>query len=194
MNLKQTKTLVGMGILTAIVVVLQVLSMYITFGPFNITLALTPIIIGAALYGWQAGAVLGAVMGIVVLITNAQAFLAVSVVGTIITCILKSALAGLAAGMLYSLLAGKNRTVAVVTAAFVTPIVNTGVFLLGCLVFFLDTIKSWAGSDSVAHYMIFGLVGANFLIELGVNLALASAIVRILDVVLPSRKAARKAA
>ena len=62
MDLKQTKTLVGLGILTAIVAVLQVVSMYITFGPFNITLALTPIIIGAALYGWQAGAFLGAVM------------------------------------------------------------------------------------------------------------------------------------
>lgn len=191
MDLKQTKTLVGLGILTAIVAVLQVVSMYITFGPFNITLALTPIIIGAALYGWQAGAFLGAVMGIVVLLTNAQAFLAVNIPGTIITCILKSALAGLAAGVVYSLLAKKNRTAAVITAAFVTPIVNTGVFLLGCLVFFLDTIKAWAGSDSVAHYMIFGLVGSNFIIELAVNLALSSAIVRILDVVLPSRKSAR---
>lgn len=191
MDLKQTKTLVGLGILTAIVAVLQVISMYITFGPFNITLALTPIIIGAALYGWQAGAFLGAVMGIVVLLTNAQAFLAVNIPGTIITCILKSALAGLAAGVVYSLLAKKNRTAAVITAAFVTPIVNTGVFLLGCLVFFLDTIKAWAGSDSVAHYMIFGLVGSNFIIELAVNLALSSAIVRILDVVLPSRKSAR---
>lgn len=191
MDLKQTKTLVGLGIITAIVAVLQVMSMYITFGPFNITLALTPIIIGAALYGWQAGAFLGAVMGIVVLLTNAQAFLAVNIPGTIITCILKSALAGLAAGVVYSLLAKKNRTAAVITAAFVTPIVNTGVFLLGCLVFFLDTIKAWAGSDSVAHYMIFGLVGSNFIIELAVNLALSSAIVRILDVVLPSRKSAR---
>ena len=191
MDLKQTKTLVGLGILTAIVAVLQVISMYITFGPFNITLALTPIIIGAALYGWQAGSFLGAVMGIVVLLTNAQAFLAVNIPGTIITCILKSALAGLAAGVVYSLLAKKNRTAAVITAAFVTPIVNTGVFLLGCLVFFLDTIKAWAGSDSVAHYMIFGLVGSNFIIELAVNLALSSAIVRILDVVLPSRKSAR---
>ena len=191
MDLKQTKTLVGLGILTAIVAVLQVVSMYITFGPFNITLALTPIIIGAALYGWQAGAFLGAVMGIVVLLTNAQAFLAVNIPGTIITCILKSALAGLAAGVVYSLLAKKNRTAAVITAAFVTPIVNTGVFLLGCLVFFLDTIKAWAGSDSVAHYMIFGLVGSNFIIELAVNLALSSAIVRILDVVLPGRKSAR---
>ena len=191
MDLKQTKTLVGLGILTAIVAVLQVVSMYITFGPFNITLALTPIIIGAALYGWQAGAFLGAVMGIVVLLTNAQAFLAVNIPGTIITCILNSALAGLAAGVVYSLLAKKNRTAAVITAAFVTPIVNTGVFLLGCLVFFLDTIKAWAGSDSVAHYMIFGLVGSNFIIELAVNLALSSAIVRILDVVLPGRKSAR---
>ena len=54
--------------MTAIIVVLQVVASFVKFGPFSITLALAPIIIGAALYGAGAGAWLGAVFGVVVLI------------------------------------------------------------------------------------------------------------------------------
>ena len=88
----------GIGLLTAIVVVLQAMAVAIRFGVFNITLVLVPIVVGAALYGWKAGAWLGFVFGVVVLFTDAGAFLAVNVPGTIITCILKGALAGAAAG------------------------------------------------------------------------------------------------
>ena len=79
----------------------------------------------------------------------------------------------------------KNKTVAVFAAAAICPIVNTGVFLLGCLVFFLDTITGWAalyGFENVGAYMIFGLTGANFLIELGVNLVLAPVITRLIKI------------
>ena len=81
------QTLVGMGILTAIVIVLQGLASAIRFGPFSITLVLAPIIIGAAFYGWKAGAWLGFVFGVMVLLTDAGAFLAINVPGTIITCL-----------------------------------------------------------------------------------------------------------
>ena len=65
MKSQNTKALVGMGILTAIVIVLQFVASAIKFGPFSITLVLAPIIIGAALYGWKAGAWLGAVFGMI---------------------------------------------------------------------------------------------------------------------------------
>ena len=74
---------------------------------------------------------------------------------------------------------------AVVASAVVCPLVNTGVFLLGCLVFFLDTIRQWAagmGFESVGTYMLVGLVGVNFLIELGVNVVLGPVIVRIVNI------------
>ena len=137
-----TQALVGMGILTAIVVVLQFIGAFIKFGPFSITLVLAPIIIGAALYGWKAGAWLGAVFGIVVLLSgDAAAFMTVNAPGTVILCILKGTLAGAAAGLVYKALEKVNPWVAVIAAAIVCPVVNTGVFLLGCLVFFLDTVK-----------------------------------------------------
>jgi len=195
MKSKQIMTLVGMGILTAIVIVLQMVASAIHFGPFSITLVLAPIIIGAALYGPGAGAWLGTVFGAMVLLTgDAAAFLAVNVPGTICTCILKGLLAGLAAGAVYKLLEKKNQLASVVTAGIVCPVVNTGVFLLGCLVFFLDTVKEWgagAGYENVGAYFLFGFVGLNFVIELAINLVLSTAIVRILKILTSPAGAAR---
>ncbi|MGN1114815.1 MAG: ECF transporter S component [Oscillospiraceae bacterium] len=186
MKQTNTQTIVGIGILTAIVIVLQSMAVAIRFGTFSITLVLIPIVVGAALYGWKAGAWLGLVFGVVVLFTDSAAFMMINAPGTIITCILKGVLAGLVSGVVYKALEKKNQWLAVITAAVVCPIVNTGVFLVGCMVFFLDTIKEWAagaGFESVGTYLVVGFVGLNFLIEMGVNIVLSSAIVRILNVV-----------
>ncbi len=177
-------TLVGLGLLTAIVVVLQAMAISIRFGVFAITLTLVPIIVGAALYGWQAGAWLGFVFGVVVLFTDAGAFLAVNVPGTIITCILKGTLAGAAAGIVYDIISSRNRLVGVIAAGIASPVVNTGVFLLGCMLFFMDTIKEWAagaGFENAGAYMVTAFVGLNFVVEMVINLALSSAIVAIIE-------------
>lgn len=175
-----------MGIFTAIVIVLQALAIGIRFGMFSITLVLVPIVLGAAMYGWKAGSWLGLVFGVVVLCTDAGPFLAVNVPGTIITCILKGVLAGVAAAAVYKLLEGKNRWAAIIAAAVVCPVVNTGVFLLGCLIFFYDTIAEWAagaGSANVGAYLIGVMVGVNFLVEMAVNLCLSTVILRLLNIV-----------
>lgn len=177
-------TIVGLGLLTAVTVVLQAFAVGIRFGMFNITFSLVPIIVGAALYGWKSGAWLGFVFGVTVLLTDAGAFLAVNVPGTIVTCILKGALAGLAAGIVYKLVAKKNKVAAVAVAGIVSPIVNTGLFLLGCVLFFYDTVAAWGagmGFEDVGSYLIFGMVGVNFLVEAAVNLVLGSAIVLIIN-------------
>lgn len=179
-----TSTIVGIGLLTAIVVVLQAMAVAIRFGVFNITLVLVPIVVGAALYGWKAGAWLGFVFGVVVLFTDAGAFLAVNVPGTIITCILKGALAGAAAGAVYKLVEKKNSVAAVIAAGVVSPVVNTGTFLIGCSLFFLDTISEWAasaGAENVWVFMLTSFVGLNFIVELVINLVLSSAIVLIIS-------------
>jgi len=54
---------------------------------------------------------------------------------------------------------------------------------LGCQLFFLETISEWAamyGYADAGKYMIFGLAGVNFLIELGVNVVLAPVITRVI--------------
>ena len=89
-----TRTLTGVALFTAIVVVLQFLGAFIRFGPFSISLVLIPIVVGAALYGPWAGAWLGFVFGVVVLLSgDAAAFLVISPIGTILVVLLKGALA-----------------------------------------------------------------------------------------------------
>ncbi len=174
------KKLTGLALLTAVVVVLQVLTTLVArAGMFSFTIALVPIVVGAALYGWKAGAWLGFVFGAVTLM-DAAAFFAINIPGTIVTCIVKGTMAGLMAGVVYKLLEKKSRFAAVLAAAVTAPIMNTGFFILGCLAFFLETITEWADGGDVFLYIIAVLVGVNFFIELGVNLVLSPTIVKLI--------------
>lgn len=193
-----TRKLTGLALLTAVVVILQFLGAFIRFGPFSISLVLIPIVVGAALYGVLAGAWLGFVFGLVVLLSgDAAAFLVISPIGTVLVVLLKGALAGLCAGAVYRALSRVDAQIvlmvkskekwgvelAVIVAAVVAPVVNTGIFLLGCLVFFLPTVTEWGqamGFESVGKYMILGLVGGNFLFELLFNVILSPVIVRLI--------------
>ena len=119
---KQTENLVLGAILTAIVVVLQILGGFIKFGPFSVSLVLIPIVIGAAKCGVKIGTWLGLVFGTVVLLSGgATAFFAVNVFGTVLTVLLKGAACGFAAGLTYKLLAKYNKYAAVIAAAVVCP-------------------------------------------------------------------------
>ena len=181
------------AILTAIVVVLQMVGGAIRFGTFSISLVLIPIIIGAALCGKYIGAWLGLVFGIVVLISgDAAPFMAINVPGTIATVLLKGTLCGFFAGLTYELLSKINDWLGAYASAFVCPVVNTGIFLLGCRIFFYNTIGEWAvgagfGENAVG-YLFIGLAGINFLIELGVNLVLCPIIVRVVNIARKSLK------
>ena len=177
-----TRKMVLGAIMTALVIILQFMGAFVKFGPFSISLVLIPIVIGAAECGAAIGAWLGFVFGVVVLASgDAAAFLSVNAIGTVITVLLKGTLCGFAAGLVYRAFSKINRYVAVAAAAIICPVVNTGVFLLGCLVFFMDTVSAWAGGAEVWKYMIFGLVGGNFLFELGSNIVLNPTIVRLLN-------------
>ena len=183
-----TRTMTGLAIFTAIIVVLQVLCTFIRFGPFSITLALAPIIIGTAMYGKGAGAYLGGVFGAVVLITGllgwdggtVMLLMGINPVGCILICLVKGIAAGFFAGLCYELLAKKNDKVGVLVSGIVCPVVNTGLFIVGMLVFFFDTLSGWAGGQNLLLYIIVGLTGINFLVELAVNIILSSGITQII--------------
>ncbi len=191
-NHERTQKLVGTAVLTAIVVILQFVSLNLRFTLFSITLVLMPVVLGAALYGVVTGAWLGFVFGIVVLATgDAATFLAISIPATVAVVLVKGTLAGLVSGAAYKALERFNRYAAVITASILSPVTNTGVFLIGCRLFFWETIKSWAAAEgqSVVNYVIFGLAGINFIIELAINLVLDPAIVRLLDIFKKPEKA-----
>lgn len=181
-----TRTLVLGAVLTALVAILAYMGGFVRIGGLaSISLTLIPIVIGAALCGAYMGAWLGGVAGAVFFVTADAAFwLGLSIPGTVITVMVKGILSGLCAGLVYKLFENKNRYVAVLLGAVVCPVVNTGIFLLGCLVFFMDAVKSFALAEgiSIGAYLILFFVGLNFVFELATNIILSPAIVRLLDI------------
>lgn len=184
---EKTKELVFAAVMTAVVLVMQIIAVLTRmFLPmFAINLVLIPIVIGASMGGVKIGAWLGLVSGIAVLISgDAASFLAINVPGTIITVLLKGVISGIAAAFVYKLLEKKNRYVAVLLAAIVCPVANTGVFILGCVTFFMDTLKVWGeglGYTNAFAYIILGMIGINFIIELILNVILSPTAVRLIE-------------
>ena len=180
-----TERLVMMAMLTALTAVLAYFGGFIKIGGLaSISLTLIPVVIGSALLGPFAGAWLGGIAGAVFFLTADSAFwLGLSIPGTIITVMVKGILSGLCAGFAYKLLK-KNAKIAMLMAAVVCPVVNTGIFLLGCLVFFMDAVKGMATAEgiSIGAYLILFFVGLNFVFELLANIILSPAILRIINI------------
>ena len=185
------KRMVGIALLMALVVVMQFLSGIIPpVGGFSISLVLIPIVLGAAVYGPGAGALLGATFGTVVYIncvTGADPGGAMVFQADPVLCFLvvmgKGTRAGLAAGLVFKLLEKKNPYVAMICAAIICPVVNTGVFVACMLLFFVDVLNAWANGAALAGYILTGLVLANFVPELIINVVFSPASVRIMKVV-----------
>lgn len=186
MKREHIEKLVLLALLTAMVAVLAYFGGFIRIGGLaSISLTLIPVVLGAALCGPFAGAWLGGVAGVVFFATADSAYwLSLSIVGTIVTVMVKGILSGFLAGLVYKLLEKKNRYLAVIVSAIVCPVVNTGIFLLGCLVFFMDAVKdlSLANGYSIGAFLIIGFVGLNFVFELVTNIVVSPAILRLLNI------------
>ena len=192
-NHKKVVTLTSLALLTAIVVVLQLIGSSFRIGPIPFSLVLVPIVIGAILFGPWAGAFLGAVFGVMALsggISGTDTFTATlwsfSPFWTALTCLLKGAACGAAAGLVYRVFA-KKQTLACILAALVCLIVNTGVFALVMLTALrtplmqMAAVYGWTGS--VVTVLFVTVIGVNFFVELGINAVLSAAIARIIKAV-----------
>ena len=195
------KNIATLGVLLALVVVLQAFGGSIPIGAVQLNFTLIPIVLGAILLGPWAGGFLGLACGIVVLI---QVIIAPTgfyyiiwlndPVITVITCITKTTLAGIAAGFLFKLIEKKNRYVAVFTASAIVPIINTGVFILCCLWMnkSISITQDWMINElgmtqflglNPFVFILLGLVTFNFFVELGVNLIVAPGLHTVYKVV-----------
>lgn len=186
------KNVAYLAVLLALVVVLQIWASSIPVGQNGAMLnfSLIPIVLGAILLGPIGGVFLGFACGVVVLIqvivmTGSPFYVAIwanSPVVTTFTCILKTTAAGLVAGFCYRLISEKNKLVAVFAASAVVPVINTGLFILGCLCM-SDTIADFGGelgnAGDIFVFILVFLVSFNFFIELGINLVLSPAIHRV---------------
>lgn len=178
----------AVALLMGLIVVLQLLSgMIPPVGGFTISLVLIPIVLGGALFGAKTGALLGGVFGIIVMvgcITGTDVGGAMVFQANPILCFLvvmsKGILAGLLSGWVYGLIKGKNPYIAMLAAAVICPTVNTGVFVVCMLTFFKDVLAAWAGGGDILAYVLTGLVLANYVPELLINVIFSPAGQRIL--------------
>ena len=183
--------MVGIALLMALVATMQAIGGLIPpVGGFSISLVLIPIVLGAAVYGCGAGALLGATFGVIVYIncvTGADPGGAMVFQASPVLCFLvvmaKGVLAGLAAGFVFAKLRKVNTILAMLVAAIVCPLVNTGVFVVSMWLFFLDILAAWAGGGDVLGYVLTGLVLANMVPELIINVVFSPAGERIYRVV-----------
>lgn len=185
-----------LGVLTALVILFQMLSGFMKVGATAFCLVLIPIVLGGMILGVVAGAILGGVFGLVVIIDaligldpftlyllGEQPFF------TVLLCIAKGVAAGVVPALIYKLIAKKNKYVGAFVAAALAPVCNTGVFAVGAFVIMRPILDYFAlaGVDttglSPAYIVFVVLIGVNFFVELALNLALAPAIYSVNNVV-----------
>ena len=177
------KRMAGIALLMAMVVVMQFIGgMIPPVGGFSISLVLIPIVLGAAIFGPKAGAILGGTFGAIVVInciTGADPGGAMVFQANPILCILvvmaKGILAGLASGAVYQAVKGFNTYLAMILAAIICPVVNTGIFVICMYLFFIDVLSAWAGGGDILGYILTGLILANFVPELIINVVFSPA-------------------
>ena len=190
MKNESIRRMTGIALLMALVVVMQAISSIIPpVSGFPISLVLIPIVLGSALFGPGAGALLGGTFGVIVFIncvTGADPGGAMVLQANPVLCFLvvmgKGILAGYASGMVYRVLKDKNKYVAMLIAAVICPVVNTGVFIMCMLLFYIDVLAAWA-SGNVVGYILSGLILVNFVPELIVNVVFSPASATIAKVV-----------
>ncbi len=174
----EVQKLVLTSIFAAMVLVLHLISFVFKVGIFQFQLALIPIIIGSIILGYKNGALLGFISALFILISGEAAlFWTMFPLGTIITVIAKGICCGIVPGLIYKLLC-KNKNIGVVISSISSPLVNTGIFALGCIIFFLPGIKEQFNEG--IGFVFTGFIGINFFIELLLVSILSPVIIRIL--------------
>lgn len=186
----KTYRMVLLGVLSALVIVLQLWGSAIPFfGGTSLCLVLIPIVVGGLILGVKAGTFLGLLFGVFVFLWCGvfgydpfTAFLFQNQpIMTALICIGKGTVAGLVPPLVHRALSKKLPFPSVIIASALAPICNTGLFTLGMFMI-LSTLKAYLGAMTVGYF--FGaIILINFAVEFTVNLIASPAIYRIAQVV-----------
>ncbi len=183
-NTVDVRKLTYLAMLTACVILLQSFSIPIGLAtPIN--LSLLPVVIGVTVGGVYAGAWLGLVSALTILFSGqASFFFAIgNDFSVILVVVLKGVAAGLAAALMYKLFAKKNRYLAVLLAGLIAPLVNTGVFLLGCVTLFAGDLQAVSSTEGLKFFIwvLSTFIAINFPIEVAANTVLSPATLRLVE-------------
>ena len=190
-----SKNVALLGILTALVLVLQLFGSAIPMFGITLNFSLIPIALAGILLGYLGGAIVGFVCGLVVFITTAVMGgeqLTVNLFQTdpvILTtmCIGKTTVAGLVSGLLYKLISKRNNLVAVSVGSIAIPVINTTIYVLGMLLM-KDSLIAYMGWDFNSTWLvfatIFSIIWLNFVLEMVITIIftpLTYRVIRVLD-------------
>ena len=188
---KKTSEMVKMALFIALIILLSVTPLgYIPLGAINATTIQMPVIIGAVLFGWKKGAVLGGVFGLTSLIKNTlqpnlTSFVFspfVPVFGeesgslwAIIISLVPRIMIGVVAAFVFVLLTKLkiNKTVSSAAAGFCGSLANTVLVMGGIYVFFGE---SYSAAKDIAYNALMATVSAT-ITGAGITEAIVSAVV-----------------
>lgn len=187
----QSKNVALLGILIALVIVLQLFASAIPMFGVTLNFSLIPIALAGILLGCTGGTIVGLVCGVVVFITMAvlgqepsTAFLfQTNPIILTLVCIGKTTLAGFVSGLIHKLLSKRNGILAISVSSIIIPIVNTGIYMLG-MVLMRESVAQFLGlessSASIVFAVVFGIIWLNFLLEMVINTIFTPLIHRVL--------------
>lgn len=180
-----TRLISGTALLTAVELVLIVISNYVSIGPVNLNLALVPIAVAGIIFGPLSGLFVGLVNGLVTILSpSTQAiFMPLSPFGTVFICLLKTGLAGFFSGLVYIPFKNSNSNKMKLGGSFLAsalvPLINTGLFTVGCYTFFSNWLFESAASSNYDNnflFLIMVILGINFIFEFSISLLLSPSI------------------
>lgn len=193
------RSLTQLALLMAIVLVMAYTPLGYLRTPWGveITFIVVPVAVGSLILGPGAGAFLGMVFG---LTSFAQCFggsalgavfLAENPAGTFFCCVVNRVVVGAVPGLLYLGLkrAPRFRTAGLALCCFLTPVLNTVLYIAGNWMIFHDTwlgvsvsAYGYAGGGGFSLLMfMMGLVAVNGLAEAAACLVLGTAVCRALE-------------
>ncbi|MBQ7875369.1 MAG: ECF transporter S component [Oscillospiraceae bacterium] len=188
---RKTSEMVKMALFIALIILLSVTPLgYIPLGTINATTIQMPVIIGAVLFGWKKGAVLGGVFGLTSLIKNTLQPNVTSFVFSpfipvfgeesgsfwaVIISLLPRVMIGITAAGVFAVLSKMkiNKTVSSAAAGFCGSIANTILVMGGIYLFFGE---SYSAAKDIAYNTLMAAVAAT-ITGAGIAEAVISAIV-----------------
>ncbi len=187
------KNIATLGILVALVVVLQLFASSIPMFGVTLNFSLIPIALASILLGWVGGGIVGFVCGVVVFITTAVLgqekstallFQTEPVILTIM-CISKTTLAGIFSGLVFKWLKRYNLTMSTVVSSLIIPVVNTGVYLLGIVLMsgsVAEFLSLTSFSANVVFIAVFTIIWLNLVLEIAITSIFTPVLHRVIKV------------
>lgn len=171
--MKNTKTLVTYGLLTAIIVLMAFTPIgYLKMPGIEITFLMIPVIVGAVVLGPGGGAFLGGVFGLTSFIQAfgmsafGAALMSINPVFTFITCMLPRILMGMCCGFIFKAFKDKNKTLPYFAASVSGAVLNTLFFVASLILLFGNSeyIKNMQGGNGLIEFLAI-FIGVNGAVE-----------------------------